>query len=277
MSTTPDFVDPEQTNNIFAYEKTSLAIRGFYSSLVFLTASGISLAGFFENYKNATLLPFGWLWAPTLLLGLWAAKSIWNRKTRRVYATDLVPVTASARYRRIAWGTFFLLAALFLVFFPVALDEFSIGFSILLALPAVALYAFFFYRTLQWQFATEITADAKAHQHALQHPSAQPPAKPSEWEKVLERFWEYWWVRYIVGVALAYLSYSLYFDYQVKVVIPVIFFLSSLFCLKEAVGYLIGISIFVGLAYAAFGLIAALPVAVAIIIGALIIATAIKK
>lgn len=276
MFTTPDLADPEQTNNVFAYEKISLAIRGFYSFLAFFAGSGYCLAWLFANIKDGTLLPFGWLWAPASLLGLWAAISIWNRKTRRVYATDLVPVTASARYRRIAWGTFILLSVLFLIFLPAMLGD-SQMFSFLFALPVVALYAFFFYRTLKWEFVTEMTADAKAHQHALQHPPAQPLAEPSEWEKVMERLWEYWWVRYIVGIALAYLSYSLYYDYQVKAVVPVVIFLASLFCLKEVVGYLIGISIFVGLAYAAFGFIAALPVAVAIIIGALIIASAIKK
>lgn len=265
-------VEAESTNNAFVLEEISPVIRVFYASLIILIASLFCFFWLFQNAKDSTLLPFGWLWAPVWLLGLWVAHGVWRRKVRQVYATVSVPVMNSLRYRYMAIGTLAFLSFSFLAILPKLLGEsFSGWWAVLLFV--VACYAAFMRFMLNWKFTKVMT---KAAMSAISIATHTPP-EPAKWELALERLWTFWWIRYALGLLLAYFSYVLYVDNPNRTVAPLLVLAVSIFCFKEVSFFLIAGLIVCSLAYAAGTVIAALPVALAIIIGALIIASAINK
>ena len=116
-------------------------------------------------------------------------------------------------------------------------------------------------------------------------PSTTPVvAEPTQFEKKINEFAERWWARYIAGIVL-FVSSGLLLDHVLGLEpgkkwsshLPYWLWLFVLFCwgvicMKELFGFIILALIFGGLAYAFFGMLAGVPVSVAIIIGAMIIA-----
>jgi hypothetical protein len=130
----------------------------------------------------------------------------------------------------------------------------------------------------------------KTEQESSLTASTTPVAtEPTQFEKKIDELAEKWWARYIAGVVLfvaggflldhflglepgkkwnSYLHYWLWLF---------VLFGWGVICMKELFGFVILALIFGGLAYAFFGLLAAIPVSVAIIIGAMIIANSNSK
>lgn len=119
--------------------------------------------------------------------------------------------------------------------------------------------------------------------------AAKPTQLENKFEKKLNEFAEKWWARYIVGILLFVaggflLDHVFTLEPGKKWNSHVVYWLClfilfgwGVVCMKELFGFAIVALIFGGLAYAFFGLIAGIPVSVAIIIGAMIIANANAK
>lgn len=84
-------------------------------------------------------------------------------------------------------------------------------------------------------------------------------------------------VRYPIAAALIWLAYDLGDDVDAKQLHIVALLLMAAFAARELVLWLLGAGLLIGLAALLFQGVAALPVSVAVIIGALIIAAAVKK
>ena len=115
-------------------------------------------------------------------------------------------------------------------------------------------------------------------------PATEAKAEESQLEKKINGLAEKWWARYIAG-ALLLVAGGLLLDHFLGLepgkkwnshlhywLWLFVLFGWGVICMKELFGFVICALIFGGLAYAFFGLIAGIPVSLAIIIGALIIA-----
>ena len=124
----------------------------------------------------------------------------------------------------------------------------------------------------------------KAQENQLIPPAKPADAEPTQLEKSINELAEKWWARYIAGAVL-FVAGGFLLDHFVGLepgkrwnsYIHYWLGMFSLFgwgviCMKELFGFIILALIFGGLAYAFFGLLAGIPVSLAIIIGAVIIA-----
>ena len=126
----------------------------------------------------------------------------------------------------------------------------------------------------------------EAQKTQLVPPANPADAEPTQLEKRIDKLAEKWWARYIAGAVL-FVAGGFLLDHFVGLepgkrwnsYIHYGLMMFSLFgwaviCMKELFGFIILALIFGGLAYAFFGLLAGIPVSLAIIIGAVIIANA---
>jgi hypothetical protein len=129
----------------------------------------------------------------------------------------------------------------------------------------------------------------EAQEDQLVPPTNPANAEPTQFEKKIDELAEKWWARYIAGIAL-FVAGGFLLDHFVglepgKKWNSYIHYWLGLFalfgwgviCMKELFGFIILALIFGGLAYALFGLLAGIPVSLAIIIGAVIIANSNAK
>jgi hypothetical protein len=129
-----------------------------------------------------------------------------------------------------------------------------------------------------------------AEQETSLSPSTTPVAvEPTQFEKKIDELAKKWWARYIAGIVL-FVAGGFLLDHFLGLEpgkkwnshLPYWLSLFALFvwgviCMKELFGFIVLAMIFGGLAYAFFGLLAGIPVSVAIIIGAMIIANSNAK
>ncbi|NEX63352.1 hypothetical protein [Noviherbaspirillum galbum] len=94
-------------------------------------------------------------------------------------------------------------------------------------------------------------------------------------QEKIDKIFEAWYVRYPLGFFLIYLAWYTA-DSGAKWYVPVGAVVMALACMHEVFWVLLIVAIFGGIVWAAFGAISGLPVSVAIIIGALIIANSRK-
>lgn len=124
----------------------------------------------------------------------------------------------------------------------------------------------------------------EAQENQLVPPTKLADAEPTHLEKRIDELAEKWWARYTAGAVLfvagAFLldhfvglepgkRWNSYIHYWLWMFV---LFSWGVICMKELFGFVIFALIFGGFAYAFFGLLAGIPVSLAIIIGAVIIA-----
>jgi hypothetical protein len=124
----------------------------------------------------------------------------------------------------------------------------------------------------------------EAEESQLIPPANVAKAVPTQFEKKIDELAEKWWARYIAGAVLFVAGgflldhfvglepgkrWNSYIHYWLGMFV---LFGWGVICLKELFGFVILALVFGGLAYALFGLLAGIPVSLAIIIGAVIIA-----
>lgn len=111
----------------------------------------------------------------------------------------------------------------------------------------------------------------------------------SQLEKKINELAEKWWARYLAGAILFAIGGFL-LDYFLNLepakrwnsyihywLMLIALFGWGIICMKEVFGFVILVLILGGIAYAFFGLLAGVPVSIAIIIGAIIIANSNNK
>jgi hypothetical protein len=148
--------------------------------------------------------------------------------------------------------------------------HFGLGFLI------IALVGHFIYSNLKYE--NKPTLEAAQLQTAQAESIATEPVIPSEFEMLLERLWERKLVRFPASFALYWSAYELsQSDYPKKWVFTAFLVIMGLGAAPELIVFVIGASVAIALLVFGFNVVASLPVSIAVIIGALIIASALKK
>lgn len=140
---------------------------------------------------------------------------------------------------------------------------------------------------LAWMIFRKKTMLAVKKQLIL--PTESENIEPTQLEKMINELAEKWWARYIAGAVLFVVGgflldhfvgletakrWNSYIHYWLAMFA---LFGWGIICMKEVFGFVIFALIFGGIAYALFGLLAGVPVSLAIIIGAMIIAKSNNK
>jgi hypothetical protein len=120
-------------------------------------------------------------------------------------------------------------------------------------------------------------------------PTEAENIEPTQLEKRINALAEKWWARYIAGVGL-FIAGGLLLDHFLGLgpakrwnsyihywVVMFALFGWGIICMKEMFGFVFLALIFGGVAYKFFGMIAGMPVSLAIIIGAMIVANSNNK
>ncbi|WP_036171644.1 hypothetical protein [Massilia sp. 9096] len=211
------------------------------------------------------------------------------RYSAQVWYRDSVTVLAATRHRikpenlihKISVATSLLVLALMLVAGSQSGDSNHDVTSYVLTVSVYALYLAFLF----WpQYQDVLTPAAKDEYARVKFAEAQAKqqqatrAEPTFADAAAVKIWSTWYARYTLGALLFWLAYAIATGGDRNAwMLATTAAVGGLICMKELALWAIGLGILGGLAYLAFGAIAGLPVSVAIIIGALIIANSRKK
>lgn len=143
----------------------------------------------------------------------------------------------------------------------------------------ISILAFYSVHALITDTRIVLTAQGTAEQARLAESRRNNPSAFGRffiW--MFETIFEKWWLRYPLAGLLFYFAYQFYIDPKPDSKAAAAWIaIAALFIARRVMGVIIGVSILCGIIYLIFGAIAALPVSVAIIIGALIIAGAMQS
>lgn len=262
---------------IYSYNKVSLWRRLCWAvgiSLIAILIGGGNLA---EHYQNQSLLPFGFAWIGLIGVGGWISRAVYVTDVRRDFATVAIEVPARVRRNRslVATAIFLILAGSLVFSGAFAQDPKGVG--LFLILPIALVYAWALWMTARYRTTTQFT---KAALMEMQRANASPaPAEPSKAELLLERLAAIWWVRYLVGIVLVIGACAIAVEgsgQKGEVIIAIALGIWGVYCMREVFGWLIGALVVGGILYAIAGALAGIPVSLAIIIGAIIIANSKK-
>jgi hypothetical protein len=201
------------------------------------------------------------------------------------YETHLIEIDARERYKAIGIATLFMTLITGGILFEQFQNE-QIWDKGWLALIYIILYiAFVGYKlrhthervlTKEGMIAKAQDVAAKAHAHHLRQNRSD-----EKWEARTKPYREiagFAFVRYTAGVILVILAVQMATsESRDSIVLAVVFFGGAFWLMREAVLWIVGLGILAGIGSLFFGAIAALPVSVAIIIGAWIIASSSRK
>jgi hypothetical protein len=245
-------------------------------------AVAISLSGMAQAWRENSWLPLGWAWPLWMAVGLPLAWGIYKHDTKKEYATVRAPVPPLVRQHRyvIATGV----ALLFLI--PLLLSEqFSrnpVDVFLTCICPLALAYVGAVVTTMRHtttKVFTRLAVIAMQEERANLERASATPAKPSKAELLLERVAAIWWVRYLFGLILLAGAYVFAMEGSGRketVIIAVALGCWGAYCMREVFAWLVGAAIVGGIIYAIAGAVAGIPVSVAIIIGAIIIANSKK-
>lgn len=222
-----------------------------------------------------------WLILLTFVGAVWYSRRVWHR--------DTVTVLSAKRYRikprfvlaRVGWGSLVLAVALILVDYSQRNDQERVITAYVLPSAAYGLYLVLLF----WpQYSVVLTPAAKDESARLKLAAetaawnkAGKPQEPSWISNLAAELWTRWYTRYAVGALLIWLSITLFSDAGRDAwIVGLTVLAAGLWCMREVALWAIGLAIAGGLLYLAVGAIAGIPVSVAIIIGALIIANSRK-
>lgn len=270
-----DELTPELEAQAYTIKPVSPLLRGAFVLMLLVFGGLLSFRLLAAQAEKGTLFPYAIFPLVGVALTLWGSWRIWTRTHRREYAMKRVPLDMSGRKRGVKTVT----VIMTLAFIAVWAGQYSTGmlaeswWVVLSALIPYSVYVAFAlgirHQTVPTRAALLVMArDRKAS------------PVPKEWEKHVEALWARWPVRYALGALLFYIAYDVaQNDPMPKNGWVVVLGLSiwAMAVMKEIFVWIIGAAIVGGIGYAIFGAISALPVSVAIVIGALIIANGIKR
>ena len=208
--------------------------------------------------------------------GAWVGYAYLRMKTVRKFRTVEVTLTRGERFKAAApwlglgFGGVAITTAMYLNF-----REPDGLISILLFSPFALIGVLVYALRRKQTVPTPEAAKMKAHFEA---PSvATEPAKPAPWEEKLEEFVLLKLVRYPAAAGLLWLAYELADVEKPKWILVIAVVVGALFAAHELFLWLLLAGIVIGVLTLGFNLVAALPVSAAIVVGAIIIAAAMKK
>ena len=272
MDQSESAAESDNIGEIYSYHKVSLWYRLAFAGPITLIAAAISVAGLHEHYERGTLLPFGFLWLVLAAIGGWISRAICIKDVRREFATVATEVPASWRRNRTLLATAIFAVFLGALLFSQPFAEVPMIVTQYCILPAVAAYLCAVWAIARHRMTTHHTKAAIIEMRQIR--TNQAPAKPSKAEAWLEHVAAIWWVRYLFGLCL--LIGAVMFAAEATgrngIMGALALGLWGTYCMREVFGWLLGAVVFGGIFYAVAGAVAAIPVSLAIIIGAIIIA-----
>jgi hypothetical protein len=213
-----------------------------------------------------------------LAIALWYSYQVWQKGSVEVLDTVRSRVYPVSAPKKVTLATIAFVAASALLLYDgtgSTFADFKYSVLILSLAPYLGYLAFLFFP----QYSEAYTDTAKAEFARLKMAEAiaeqerqQKGARRTWFDDVAENLWARWYIRYSCGIALLWASAACAKAEKGSIVLAILLALNSLYCLKEVAAVVLGLSIAGGLLYALFGVVAGIPVSVAIIIGALIIA-----
>ncbi|MGZ8340935.1 MAG: hypothetical protein ACXW2U_14625 [Telluria sp.] len=269
--------EADDIGEIYSYNIVSLWYRLAFAVPITLIATSITVAGLYDHYQKQTLLPFGFTWLALLAVGGWISRAILINDVRREFATVAIEVPTRVRRNRalVATGIFVVVIAALVFGAPFAEDP--KGVSLLLILPVILAYAWALWMTARYRTTRQLTKAAIIEMQRVS--TSTTPAAPSKAELLLERLAAIWWVRYLVGIGLLISAYTFAVEGSGKkddVIIAIALAVWGTYCMREVFGWLLCAVVVGGIFYAIAGALAGIPVSLAIIIGAIIIANSKK-
>lgn len=269
--------EADDIGEVYSYNKVSLWYRLAFAVPIILIATSIAVAGLYDHYQKQTLLPFGFAWLALVAVGGWISRAILINDVRREFATVAIEVPASVRRNRALVATGIFLAFIAALVFGAPFGEDPQGVSLFLILPVVLAYAWALWVTSRYRTTSQLTKAALIEMQRVS--TSTTPAEPSKAEVLLERLAAIWWVRYLVGIGLLIGAYTFAVEGSGKkndVIIAIALAVWGTYCMREVFGWLLGAVVVGGIFYAIAGALAGIPVSLAIIIGAIIIANSKK-
>jgi hypothetical protein len=220
------------------------------------------------------------VWLPPLafVAAVWYGRKVYSVSEIRVLKTTKVRILAKNLKSKLWYAT----TALAVVCLAIAYAQRSetddwvryLRFGV-----AVGVYLCYLVVLLTPQYSETYSLAAKVEYARLEQEKAA--AEDLKWSRINAVFagiWSLWYVRYALGILLFWATVEMWpSPAKYAGATSVLLALFGLFCVKELTKWVIGAALVGGLAYAAIGAIAAIPVSAAIIIGALIIASSRSK
>ena len=128
------------------------------------------------------------------------------------------------------------------------------------------------------EYESKLTSEAAELQAIQAAIVTNEPKTPSELDILLEKIWERKLVRFPVAIGLYWGAFELsQSDYPKKWIFTALIALMGIGAAPELILFVIGASLLIGLLVFGFNVVASLPISIAVIVGALIIASAVKK
>lgn len=214
------------------------------------------------------------------VVGVWRCRYWLHLRERIRYATRTVPLPLSARFRKalpallLGFGGFG--AVVWLQSLENRLQEYW-----WYGLPLLALGVGGLMFVVLKRAETRLTDEAVKVQAALAYrPPRAEPTPPSKFEEFAERLLTVAWVRYLLAAAFfwgAYVANQSETTDKRQILLTVVLFGFGLWLSKEVALWVVGFALTVGMLALLFAGVTALPISVAVIVGALIIASAVRK
>ncbi len=238
--------------------------------LVGVAALAAALWIWYLQFQNGALLSSFWAGFFPLAVGAWIARSIIKDDHVWVYRTETVVFTKQQRLAAASkWWIFGGVLALVLAL--CGLFEFSFFAGALFSLLFFGVLGSVVYLRRELSFRTKEAEEIYVF-HQKREAASSSGFESEFWALVAKPI-----VRYPIAAALVWAAFALWDNPKVKGIHIGILICVALWAAREIVLWLLGIALVVGLASLMFQGLAALPLGVAVIIGALIIASAIKK
>ena len=218
-----------------------------------------------------------------------------GRVSPGVYETQLLSIPAAYRYKRIAFALLALVVLVVAVIVEIgssssAKDRAAENVAVIALWFLIYLLPFIFYiayhvRHTHDKALTKAGMIAKGQDESAAAAAAheRQVAFDHKWKRRLDPIWtsvDRPIIRYPLGIVLVYIGFLIAADTSITgglIVVAIVIGSAVLWLLRELILWVIGLSILAGLGSLLFGMLAALPISVAIIIGAWIIAGQSRK
>lgn len=268
-------ITPELEAVGYVFKPVAWPLRGAYALMLLCFGCLVGFRLLEVQADKGTLFPYAIFPLAGVALTVWGSWRIWTRTWRRTYATERRPIDMAGRKRRVKLVTSIMLVA----FAAVWVWQYSTGmltsawwvvfFAFIPYVPYVCLALGIRYETVPTKAALVVMARDR-----------NVPKPTPEWQKRLEALWTLWPVRYAAGLLLLYVAYEIAQSTPMSKrdwIAVLCLFIWAMSIMKEVFAWLLGALIVLGIGSLIFGVMAALPVSVAIIIGAIIIARGSKQ
>lgn len=276
-----DSTSDEAVNNVSAaswLETIPLATRQKQAVVRFTVTASIASLIVYLGFQNGEVEQKSAIWALVIFSwGLWLVWSALKTKTIQRYAVERIPLSTRSRaikalpFWSLGFGGMFLIWGMQFHFDALAENWlFGLGFA------PIALIGQFIFSYLKYE--TKLTSEAVKQKSRDAFIADQAPKQPSELESHFLKIWSIPIVRYLVAAGIFWFAFELaQTDHKNKWIFTIVVACMGIAVVHELILFLLGAGVVIGILVFGFNIVAALPVSIAVIIGALIIASAVKK